>query len=301
MGLQPVVLLLALRPRQWLKNGLVFVPLVFTLNIQRPELFARSAATFAIFCALSSAGYLLNDVADREADREHPTKRSRPVASGRVPVIVALGLGALLACAGLAGAFVLGPGLGAMALLYLGLTAGYSLWLKHVVLLDIFGLAAGFVLRAVAGAVAIEVPASPWLYTATLLGALLLALGKRRAELVTLGSGAATFRRNLHAYSIALVDQLLVVVASAAMMTYALYTFSAESLPRDQSMMLTIPVVLYGLFRYLFLVHTEAASGEVGAPEDLLWRDRPLLGAVALWLVLSVAILYVGAVRGVMH
>jgi hypothetical protein len=161
-----------------------------------------------------------------------------------------------------------------------------------MVLLDIFGIAGGFVLRAAAGAVAIDVPISPWLYIATLLGALLIALGKRRTELETLGVDAAVgHRRNLESYSIEFIDQLILVVSGAALMTYALYTFSAENLPRNHGMMVTIPVVLYGLFRYLFLVR----QGDIGAaPEDLLFRDRPLMVAVAVWVVLAVTILYLG-------
>jgi 4-hydroxybenzoate polyprenyltransferase len=285
----PRALLAALRPRQWTKNGLIFVALAFTLNLQQPGLLTRTLVTFVCFCALSSAGYLLNDVVDVEADRQHPTKRLRPIAAGVVPVNVALGLGVLLAFIGLAGCFRLGPLLGVLALSYAVLTAVYSMTLKHMVLLDIFGIAGGFVLRAAAGAVAIDVPISPWLYIATLLGSLLIALGKRRTEIQTLGVEAAGHRRNLESYSLDFIDQLIIVVSGAAVMTYALYTFSAENLPKSHSMMLTIPVVLYGLFRYLFLIR----EGEVGgAPEELLFRDRPLLMAVAVWAVLSVAILY---------
>src|SRR6185503_9025253 len=181
--------------------------------------------------------------------------------------------------------------LGLLALAYLLLTAIYSTTLKHIVLLDIFGIAGGFVIRAAAGAVAIDVPISPWLYSATLLGALLIALGKRRSELQTLGVDAVGHRRNLESYSLEFIDQLILVISSAALMTYALYTFSAENLPRSHSMMLTIPVVLYGLFRYLFLVR----EGDIGAaPEELLFRDRPLLIAVGVWGVLAVTILYLG-------
>ena len=288
----PPSLLVALRPRQWTKNGLLFIALAFTLNLQQPGLLLRTLAAFACFCALSSAGYLLNDVVDVEADRAHPTKRLRPIAAGQVPVSLALGLGIGLVVAGLAGAFLLGLLFGLLALTYTLLTAVYSTTLKHIVLLDIFGLAGGFVVRAAAGAVAIDVPISPWLYIATLLGALLIALGKRRTELETLGVEAAVgHRRNLESYSLEFIDQLIVVISSAALMTYALYTFSAENLPRNHSMMVTIPVVLYGLFRYLFLVR----QGDVGAsPEDLLFRDRPLLIAVALWALLSVTMLYLG-------
>jgi 4-hydroxybenzoate polyprenyltransferase len=282
-------LIAALRPRQWTKNGLVFVALAFTLNLQQPGLVFKSLLTFVCFCALSSAGYLLNDLLDVEADRQHPTKRLRPIAAGLVPVPVALVTGIALAFVGFAGCFWLNSTLGWLAVGYMLLTAVYSTTLKHLVLLDIFGIAGGFVLRAAAGAVAIDVPISPWLYSATLLGALLIALGKRRTEIQTLGIDAVVHRRNLESYSLELIDQLILVISSAALMTYALYTFSAENLPRNHSMMLTVPVVLYGLFRYLFLIR----EGDVGgAPEDLLFRDRPLLIAVALWAALSVAILY---------
>ncbi|MBV8714485.1 MAG: decaprenyl-phosphate phosphoribosyltransferase [Chloroflexi bacterium] len=285
-------LLVALRPRQWPKNGLVFIALAFTLNLQDKSLLLRSLAAFVCFCALSSAGYLLNDVMDIEADRAHPTKRLRPIAAGQVPVTVAFWLGVVLVIVGLGGTFAIGFLLGLLALAYALLTAVYSMTLKHIVLLDIFGIAGGFVLRAAAGAVAIDVPISPWLYIATLLGALLIALGKRRTELETLGVEAAVgHRRNLEAYSIEFIDQLILVISSAALMTYALYTFSAENLPRSHSMMLTIPVVMYGLFRYLFLVR----EGDIGgAPEELLFRDRPLLIAVVVWAVLAVTLLYLG-------
>src|SRR5919204_1765153 len=288
----PPSLLVALRPRQWTKNGLLFIALAFTLNLQQPTLLLRTIAAFACFCALSSAGYLLNDVVDVEADRAHPTKRLRPIAAGQVPVSLALGLGIALVVVGLGGAFLLGLLFGVLALAYTLLTAVYSTTLKHIVLLDIFGLAGGFVLRAAAGAVAIDVPILPRLYIATLLGALLIALGKRRTELETLGLEVAVgHRRNLESYSLEFIDQLILVISSAALMTYALYTFSAENLPRNHSMMLTIPVVLYGLFRYLFLVHEGSAGG---APEDLLFRDRPLLVAVVIWALLAVATLYAG-------
>jgi 4-hydroxybenzoate polyprenyltransferase len=285
-------LLVALRPRQWPKNGLIFIALAFTLNLQQPGLVLRTLAAFVAFCALSSAGYLLNDVMDVEADRVHPSKRLRPIAAGLIPIRLALGLGIGLAFMGMALAFRVNVLTGALGVAYAALTAVYSMSLKHMVLLDIFGIAGGFVLRAAAGAVAIDVPISPWLYIATLLGALLIALGKRRTELETLGVEAAVgHRRNLESYSIEFIDQLILVISSAALMTYALYTFSAENLPRNHSMMLTIPVVLYGLFRYLFLVR----EGDVGAaPEELLFRDRPLLLAVGVWGVLAVTILYLG-------
>ena len=292
----PKAVIVALRPRQWSKNGLLFIALAFTLNLQDRTLLMRTLAAFVCFCALSSAGYLLNDVLDVEADRAHPTKRFRPIAAGQVPVAFALVLGVALVLGGLGGAFLIGPLFGVLALAYALLTAVYSTSLKHVVLLDIFGLAGGFVLRAAAGAVAIDVPISPWLYIATLLGALLIALGKRRTELETLGLEAAVgHRRNLESYSIEFIDQLILVISSAALMTYALYTFSAENLPKSHSMMLTIPVVMYGLFRYLFLMR----EGDIGAaPEELLFRDRPLLLAVVVWALLAVTLLYLGRISG---
>jgi len=285
-------LAVALRPRQWTKNCLVFVPLAFTLNLQDPGLLLRTAATFALFCALSSAGYLLNDVVDAEADRLHPIKRSRPVAAGTLSVPLALAVSGSLAAVGVLGCLAIWPTLGAVAVGYLVLTLVYSVGLKHVVLVDIFAIAAGFVLRAAAGAVAISVPISPWLYSATMLGALLLGLGKRRAELQGLGAGASRHRRNLDVYTVEFIDQLIVIVTSGAIMTYALYTFSAENLPKNHSMMLTVPVVLYGVFRYLFLLKVGGLSG---APEDLLFRDRPLLVAVVVWALLAVTVLYLGS------
>lgn len=284
-------LLGSLRPRQWTKNGLLFVPLVFAVQFGSPEADLRAVAAFALFCALSSAGYLLNDIADRASDRQHPRKRFRPIASGAVPVPLAFATALTLAGGGILGSVALDRAFGTLAVVYLAITAAYTVWLKHYVLLDLFGIAAGFVVRAAAGAAAISVPVSPWLYIATMLGALLIGLGKRRSELRILGDGAGSHRRNLEAYTLELVDQLILIVSSAAVMTYALYTFSAENLPQNRSMMLTIPVILYGLFRYLFLLRGEQVGG---APEELLFRDRPLLAAVVLWLVLSAAILVLG-------
>jgi 4-hydroxybenzoate polyprenyltransferase len=283
-------LIVTLRPRQWTKNGLVLIPLAFALDLQQPQHVARALATCVLFCGLSSAGYLLNDVLDVETDRRHPAKRLRPIAAGLVPVPVALGLAAGLAIAAVLGCLAIRPRLGLIALAYLASISAYTLRFKHVLLLDVLCIAAGFVMRAASGALAIDVPISPWLYLATLLGALLLGLGKRRTELWELGEAAAAHRPNLATYTAPLLDHLILIVSSAALMTYALYTFAAENLPKNHSMMLTIPVVLYGLFRYLFLLHKQASAG--ASPEDLLFEDRPLLGAVALWLVVAVLVMY---------
>ncbi|MBI4494874.1 MAG: decaprenyl-phosphate phosphoribosyltransferase [Chloroflexi bacterium] len=281
-----------MRPRQWPKNLLVFVGLLFSLNLTSPTSVAVAVATFVLFCALSSAGYLLNDLADVEADRQHPRKALRPIAAGYLSMPAAGLAAALLAAGGLAAAFLIRLELGAVALLYLLVTLGYSLWLKHLVLIDVFALSAGFVVRAAAGAVAIGVPISPWLYVCTVLGSLFIALGKRRHELVLLEREAFNHRRTLSEYSVELVDQLLIIVSSATIMAYSLYTFSADNLPRYHFMMFTIPFVLYGVFRYLYLIHQKGLGG---APEDLLLGDRPLAIAVVGWGMVSTAILYLGA------
>ncbi|MCC6178044.1 MAG: decaprenyl-phosphate phosphoribosyltransferase [Chloroflexi bacterium] len=287
--LAPLAVLRALRPKQWSKNLLVFAGLVFTYNLLNPGMLERVIGAFLVFCALSSAGYLWNDLRDVRADRLHPTKRFRPIASGLVPVGLAASAGLILGLGGLGGAFALGVPFGLVASLYLLLTVSYSIWLKHLVLIDIFSISAGFVLRAVGGAVVIGVPVSPWLYVCTVLVSLFLALGKRRNELEVLESGAGNHRKNLEQYSLELVDQLILIVASVTIMAYSLYTFSADNLPRDHSMMATIPLVLYGLFRYLYLVRVR---GQGGAPEDMLLTDPGLLGTVVAWALLSVVLLY---------
>ena len=212
-------LLLALRPRQWTKNGLIFVALAFTLNLQDVTLVVKAVQAFVCFCALSSAGYLLNDVMDVEADRQHPTKRLRPIAAGSVPIGLALGLGLVLAVVGLVGTLAINLPLGGLAVAYVALTALYSVSLKHVVLVDIFGLSAGFVLRAAAGAVAIDVPISPWLYIGTALVTLFLALGKRRHELSRLSGDAARHRPVLRKYNEPFLDQMISITTTACLVS----------------------------------------------------------------------------------
>ncbi len=280
----------SVRPKQWTKNLLVFAGLVFTYNLLNAGMLSRVILSFAAFCALSSAGYLWNDLRDASADRLHPIKRHRPIAAGLVPPALAMVMALACGAAGLGLAFALGTSFGLVASLYLLLTLTYSIWLKHLVLIDVFGISAGFVLRAVGGAVVIGVPVSPWLYVCTVLVSLFLALGKRRNELELLESGAAGHRKNLEEYSLELVDQLILIVASVTIMAYSLYTFSAENLPRDHSMMLTIPLVVYGLFRYLYLVRVR---NQGGAPEDLLLTDPGLLGTAVAWVATSVIVLYV--------
>lgn len=286
----------SLRPLQWAKNLLIYAAFLFTINVhwdpgQPAAIFpplVQSTAAFVLFCLAASAVYLFNDVLDRERDRMHPTKRERPLASGRLPVSLALLVAAVFAIGALVGGFALRAPLGATVLLYVVLEVAYAFWLKHIFLLDAFALATGFVLRAVAGAVAIAVPVSPWLYLCTLLGALLLGLGKRRNELRLLGEDAANHRPSLQSYTLALLDQMMTVVTAATVMAYSLYTFTAPNLPKNGAMIATTPWVLLGIFRYLYLVHVR---DEGGAPEELLLRDRPLALTVVGWATTALIVL----------
>jgi 4-hydroxybenzoate polyprenyltransferase len=283
-------LLLSMRPRQWPKNAVVLVGLVFARELGDPTQVARAVTAALLFCLLSGAVYLVNDLRDADKDRLHPTKRLRPIASGALAPSVAAVAAAAFVVGGLGAAFWLSPAFGAVALAYLALQGAYVAGLKDAVLLDVLLLAGGFVLRAVAGAVVVDVPISPWLYVCTLLLALFLALGKRRQELVLLAGEASDHRPALDHYTVPLLDQLLQVVTTSLLVAYMLYTFFAENLPRNRAMMLTIPLVLYGLFRYLYLVH---ARGEGGSPEEVLLRDRPLALCLILWGASAAAILYI--------
>ena len=290
LGATARALVVSLRPRQWPKNAVVLVGLVFARELGQPEQVLRAVLGALLFCLLSGAVYLVNDLLDVEKDRLHPLKRTRPLASGQLSPLTAGVVAVLLVAGSLFAAYLLSPAFCAVALGYLGLQALYVGWLKHVVILDVMALAGGFVLRAVAGAVVVGVPISPWLYVCTMLLALFLALGKRRQELVLLEDNAGEHRPALEQYTVALLDHLLQVVTTSLLVAYMLYTFFAETLPRNRAMMLTIPFVLYGLFRYLYLVY---ARGEGGSPEEVLLRDRPMALCVVLWAVASVAILSV--------
>jgi 4-hydroxybenzoate polyprenyltransferase len=284
-------LLRSMRPKQWTKNGLLFVGLIFSFNLPNARLFLVACLAFAVFCALSSATYLINDVMDVEKDRSHPKKRFRPIAAGIVSPGLALVTAAGLTVIAVPVAFAINPTFGLLALTYLAITLAYTFVLKHIVIVDVFALASGFVIRAVAGGAAVVVPVSPWLYVCTILGALFVGIGKRRHELALLQEEANNHRPILQEYSAELLDQMMAVVTPAIVMAYSLYTFSAPNLPANHAMMLTIPFVLYGVFRYLYLVHVH---GEGGSPEDLLLRDRALLVDIVLWLVSAVVILYLG-------
>lgn len=278
-----------MRPKQWLKNGLVFLGLIYSLHLGDPTSLTRALVAFASFCCLSSAGYIFNDFRDIEADRLHPTKRLRPLASGRLPGPWAAGAGIALVALGAAQAVALGLGFTAACAAYIAVTATYSIWWKHIVLVDLFAIAAGFVIRVIAGSIAAQVGVSPWLYVCTVLGSLLIAMGKRRSEVFAMPELAQALRPALEHYTIEFLDRLIVLVSAAAVMAYSLYTFSAENVPKNHAMMLTIPVVLYGVFRYLYLVQMRGI-GE--SPEDLLLGDRSLTIAVALFLGMSAGVLY---------
>jgi 4-hydroxybenzoate polyprenyltransferase len=287
-----------MRPRQWTKNAIVFMALIFSVNQEwQPEkpgtwdgLLLRTALMALVFCLVSGADYLVNDVRDRESDRLHPRKRLRPIAAGLLAPSTALAWAFALSGAGIAGALVIDWRAGVVAAAYLGLMTAYSYVLKRQVILDVMAIAGGFVLRAVAGAYVIDAPISPWLYVVTALGALFLAITKRRAELVPLQDGAREHRATLDRSTLGLIDQMTAMVTASTVIAYALYTFTAENLPENHAMMLTIPFVVYGIFRYLFLALTR---NEGGSPEELLVKDVPLLGTILLWVVASMVVLTV--------
>ncbi len=295
----------AMRPKQWTKNGLVLLALVFARKLTDGPAIERALLAFLAFSLAASAVYIVNDLSDRENDRRHPTKRRRPIASGKlgVPLAVVTAIACLVGSGALVWYLMtyLMPGFpdpfaawgGAPVLFsatiagYVGLNVAYSRWLKHQVLWDVFIVAAGFVFRALAGAFAVLVPISPWFYlTATFL-ALFLALGKRRAEILQLGPNASQHRKILQEYTLQLLDQLLAVVVTCTLITYSLYTFQGEN--ASHALMITIPLVLFGVFRYLYLIYVK---GDGGQPDELLWRDKQILGTVVLYIVVVLVLLY---------
>ncbi|HYT69264.1 MAG TPA: decaprenyl-phosphate phosphoribosyltransferase [Vicinamibacterales bacterium] len=289
-------LLVSLRPSQWTKNLIVFAALLFGQRGNAPAFLDPSAvgqaiAAFAIFCILSGVVYLINDVADREKDRVHPLKRRRPIASGAIAPGIAIGAALVLTTGALGAAWLLRPAFASVAVVYVGLQALYSGPLKHVVIIDVLTIAIGFVLRAVAGAVAIDVPISHWLLILTILLALFLALSKRRHELVLLADGATGHRPILEEYSPYLLDQMIAVVTASTLVSYVIYTVSPETVQKFHTdyLGLTLVFPLYGIFRYLYLVHQKEGGG---SPSDMLLNDRPLLACVALWAVSVAAIIY---------
>ena len=284
-------LLLSLRPAQWTKNLLVFAGLLFGRRLFDPASVVDAVSAFVVFCALSGVVYLVNDVADRDSDRLHPLKSRRPIASGALPVPVAMGVALALGSAALASAFVIGPAFAAVAAAYLALQVFYSFPLKHIVIIDVLTIAIGFVLRAVGGAVAVHVEISHWLLVCTILLALFIALAKRRHEIVLLAADAATHRPILGEYTPYLLDQMIGVVTASTLISYIFYTISPETQAKFGTawLGLTIPFPLYGIFRYLYLVHQREGGG---SPADLLLTDRPLLACVALWALTVAVIIY---------
>ncbi len=300
------VLIAAMRPRQWTKNLGLFVGLVFAQRLFSVTSFERAGVAFLAFCLASSFIYLLNDLLDLENDRQHPVKRNRPLASGRLPISWAIAMMGilLLACAGLTATIFALPildeidtfaNLGGSNLLFTGtiityllLMVLYSIRLKHVVLLDVFVIASGFVLRILAGALVIPVTISPWLYLVTILLSLFLALNKRRHELVLLQGEASNHRQILKEYSLPMLDQMITIVSAATFMSYSLYTFQGPT--GNHRLMVTIPFVLYGMFRYLYLVYMKM---EGGSPEEVLLRDRHMLATVVLCVAIIIVVLYI--------
>jgi 4-hydroxybenzoate polyprenyltransferase len=280
-----------MRPRQWAKNLFIFAAIVFDQKLSNPTALFVTISGFVIFCLLSSSVYLINDIGDVEADRSHPKKRNRPIASGALPIRVAWMVVVLLLALLFPLAFLLSPGFGWIALLYLLLNLAYTKWLKHIPIIDVLVLASFYLIRIVAGVSLITVERfSPWLYVVTGLLALFIGLGKRRAELALLADDANTTRKVLDGYTLPFLDQLILIVSSATIMSYSLYTFSAPNLPSNHTMMLTIPMVLYGLFRYLHLIQVDQ---RVGSPEDLLFTDRPLQMTIVIWVAAVIGVLYV--------
>jgi 4-hydroxybenzoate polyprenyltransferase len=280
-----------MRPRQWTKNAFVFVALIFDKKIFDLPSLVNTLIAFGLLCLMSSSVYIMNDLSDIESDRQHPKKQMRPLPAGRLNPTVALAAGVLMAIGSLAAGFLLNPVFGLVLLTYLVTQVAYTYWLKHVVLLDVFIIALGFVLRIGAGVAVIEVERfSPWLYIFGGFLALFLALGKRRHELVLLGEGAGSHRAILEEYSLDLIDRLIGIVTTSAIVAYSLYTFLAEGLPENHVMMMTIPMVLYVIFRYMYLIHVRH---EGGAPEEILLRDRPMQAALFVGGIVVFLALYV--------
>lgn len=283
-------LIRSMRPKQWSKNILIFTALVFDEQLFDFEAVFITIAGFFLFCLISSSVYILNDISDIQADRQHPKKRNRPIASGELPVATARRAFILLVLIAFPLALLLSQGFFIILLIYWMLNISYSRWFKHIVIIDVFVLASFYVIRVVAGLTLIEVSRfSPWLYVVTTLLALYIGLGKRRAELALLSDEAFAHRRVLDGYTLPLLDQYITIVSGTTIVAYSLYTFSAPNLPDNHAMMLTIPFAIYGILRYLYLVQTEQGGG---APEEELFSDRPLQVTLLLWGLSVFSILY---------
>ena len=284
-------LIKTMRLRQWPNNGFIFFGLIFDKQLFLVEPFLRTVAGFFLFCLVSSAVYLFNDITDVEADRNHPEKKFRPIASGKLPVNMARGAALVLTFVAIPLGYLLSPLFAGVLLTYLLINLLYSRWLKHISILDVLIISSGFVLRVAAGVILISPVErfSPWLYMITILFSLYLALGKRRAEMSLLAQDASVHRRVFEGYTLPLLDQYITIVSGMTIVAYSLYTFSAPNLPENHTMMLTIPFVVYGIFRYLQLIHVSDAAG---APDEVALRDRPLQITVLLWGLAVIAVFY---------
>lgn len=285
-----IPLIKSMRPRQWPKNGFVFVALFFDGKLLDPVSLLHTVIAFVLLCFMSSAVYLMNDLSDIEGDRQHPTKRFRPLPAGELSPKVAAIAAVLFALGSLVAGYFLSWTFALILLFYIVSQIAYTFWLKNVVLLDVLIVSLGFILRIAAGVAVIEVERfSPWLYLFGGFLALFLVLGKRRHELVLLGEDAGSHRKILKEYNLDLIDRLLGMVTTSAIVAYSLYTFLAEGLPANHLMMLTIPFLLYGIFRYLYLIHVKE---EGGAPEEIALRDRPLQADLVLFALTVFTIIY---------
>jgi 4-hydroxybenzoate polyprenyltransferase len=280
----------SMRPKQWIKNIFVFAALVFDRQLISLDSLWITLVAAILFCLASSLVYIINDLADIESDRQHPTKKHRPLPAGQLSKQAAITAAVIIGLITLPPAYLLDFGLGLTITLYMLLMLAYSFWLKHYPLIDVMAIAAGFVLRVTAGVIIIETQQfSPWLFVSTVLLALFIGLGKRRAEIELLDSNAASHRRVLDGYTLELLDQLLTIVLSTTLMTYCLYTFSVTVRPGSYYMMLTIPFVIYGLFRYLYLVRIKHFGG---APEEIVLTDLPMQATIGLWVLTVLVIIY---------
>lgn len=287
-----IPLLKTMRPKQWVKNIFIFAALIFDLQLFIPRSLLCTVLGFIFFCLIASSVYLINDLVDIEKDRQHPIKCTRPLASGALSQRAAIAAAIVLLLISIPGAFLLNQTFGVILAFYFALNLLYSFVLKHIPIVDVLVLASFYVIRVAAGVSLITVKRfSPWLFVCTTLVALFIGLGKRRAELVLLAEGANSHRKVFDGYTIPFLDQLIVIVSGTTIVAYSLYTFSAENLPDNHLMMLTIPFVLYGIFRYLYLINVK---NEGGAPEEIILRDWPFLIDMFLWGLTSVVVLYLG-------
>jgi len=277
-------IIISMRPKQWYKNLVLFIGIIFSLNFMDFQLWSNTILGFIIFCVLSGSEYIINDIIDKEKDRKHPKKRKRPIASGRLKVSYALIFAVITVFLALIGAYLINVKFLIISIMFFLLILSYSLVLKHLIIVDILVISIGFVVRAVAGCLAINVFISPWLIICAFLLALFLALGKRRHEMFLLGKKAKTHRKVLKDYSVQMLDQMISIITGALIVSYSLYTFLTDNI----YMMLTVPFVIYGLFRYLFLIHMKNFGGEV----EIIFKDKGMLICMSLWIVLTLIVLY---------